>query len=75
MADTVTVTGKSGPDQTVTAVVITDVTKIEIDTVNSVLSITGVIGSMQPSVHEFDIRSQNTVTVTKSGLNWTVVVS
>jgi len=75
MPDTVTVTGKTGPDITATSVLITAVENILIDTINSVISIKGVVGSMMPTIHEFDIQSQNTVTVVKSGLDWTVTIA
>lgn len=75
MPDTVTVTGVVGPAITNTAVVISNVTEILIDTINSVLFITGTIGNTMPRKFEFDIQSQNTVTVTKSGLTWTVTVA
>jgi len=75
MPDTVTVTGKVGPNLTATSIVITNVTEVRIDTVNSMLFVTGTVGSMKPTIHEFDINVQNTVTVTKSGYTWTITVA
>ena len=76
MPDQVTVTGNVGPGLTATAVVITNVTEIRFDTVNSMVYITGTAGnSGYPKIHEFDISDENTVTVTKSGYNWTVTIA
>lgn len=75
MPDTVTVTGKVGPNFTATTIVISNVTEVRIDTEDSMLYVTGTVGSMAPKIHEFDINAQNTVTVTKSGLAWTITVA
>jgi len=75
MPDTVTVTGKVGPNITATTIEITNVTEVKIDTVNSMIFITGVVGSMAPKIHEFDIAGSNTISVTKSAYNWTITIS
>lgn len=75
MPDQVTVTGKVGPDLTATAIVITNVTDIRFDTAQSMAYITGTVGGMMPKIHEFDIKAQNTITVTKSSNNWTVTIA
>ncbi len=75
MPDQVTVTGKVGPDLTATSIVITNVTDIRFDTVQSMAYITGTVGNMMPKIHEFDIKAQNTITVTKSGNEWTVNIA
>ncbi len=75
MPDTVTVTGKTGPNVTVTTVVINEVTEVKIDTINSVLFVNGKMGNTTPRVYDFDIKAQDTVTVTKSGLDWTITIA
>lgn len=75
MPDQVTVTGKVGPNLTATSIVITNVTDIRFDTVQSMAYITGTIGNMMPKIHEFDIKASDTITVTKSGNTWTVTIA
>ena len=75
MPDTVTVTGKVGPNLTATTVVISNVTDLRFDTEDSMVYVTGTVGGMAPKIHEFDIKVQDTVTVTKSGLTWTVTIA
>lgn len=75
MASKVTVTGKVGPGNTVTALVVNDVTYFGIDTKNEILRV--VAGGNDPSAkgQEFDIGAATTITVTVSGTDYTVVVS
>lgn len=75
MPDQVTVTGKVGPDLTATSVVITNVTDIRFDTVQSMAYIIGTVGNMMPKIREFDIKASNTITVTKSGNAWTITIA
>jgi hypothetical protein len=76
MPDTVTVTGDVGPGLVATSIVITDVTEVNIDTEDSLITITGRVGAgSMIRKHEFDIKDQNTVTVTKSGYDWTITVA
>jgi len=75
MPDQVTVTGKVGPNLTATSIVITNVTDIRFDTVQSMAYITGTVGNMMPKIYEFDIKVENTITVTKSGNTWTVTIA
>jgi hypothetical protein len=72
MAGTVTVTGKTGPAITATAVVHTNVISVTIDMVNNVLTVF-VLGT--PSPYVYDVNAAATVTSTKSGTTWTLVIS
>lgn len=75
MPDKVTVTGKVGPDVTATSLVINDVTEFRIDTVSEMLFVKGSVGSGVVKIHEFDVGTATTMTVTISGKDWTVVIS
>lgn len=71
MAGTVTVTGTAGPAVTVSALVFSGVTALNIDMVNNMITITQ--GSV--TVPPISINAATTVTVTKSGTTWTVSIS
>ena len=75
MPDQVTVTGKVGPNLTVTTLVITNVSDFRVDTVQNMLYVSGQIGGQIPKIHEFDVNAATVMTVTKSGNNWTVAIS
>lgn len=70
MPATLTVTGKVGPGNTVTAGVFTGVTNININTVNNMLQFT-----QDAVVKEIDVNAADTVTATKSGTTWTLTIS
>jgi len=71
MAATVTVTGTAGPGLTVTAVVFTNVTSFQVDTVNNMLNM--IQGSVPlPGIA---VQAATTVTATKSGSTWTLTIS
>ncbi len=67
---TVTVTAKSGPGFTATALVITDVTSFTFDLEHGVLSV--FVGSI---VQVYALSTVTTVTVSISGSTYTVTVS
>ena len=71
MASSVTVTGTAGPGVTATAVVINDVLSFSFETSNNILSISDTSGE----VKQFNVTDATTVTVTKSGSTYTVVVA
>ena len=71
MASSVTVTGTAGPGVTATAVVINDVLSFSFETSNNILSISDTSGA----VKQFNVTDATTVTVTKSGSTYTVVVA
>ena len=71
MAATVTLTGVIGPGNALTAKVFTNVLAFRIDTTDSVISMEfdgGVIT-------EVNVTAATTVTSTKSGNTWTLVIS
>ena len=71
MPATVTVTGTSGPGLTVSAVVFTNVTSFQIDTVNNMLNM--IQGSVPlPGI---SVAAAATVTATKAGNTWTLTIS
>jgi hypothetical protein len=67
----VTVTGYAGPGMTVTAVVINNVTKFEVDIDKGMLRMTDTSGNLK----EVAISAATTFTVTISGGNYTVTIS
>lgn len=71
MASQVTVTGKAGPGNTVTAAVYTNIKGFAVDTDVNILSITEEDGFVQ----KIAITAATTFTVTKSGSNYTVAIS
>ena len=72
MPTTATVTGKTGPAQTITAQVITNVVRLEVlPYPKSVCSIQDSSGKIQ----EFDIQATTTFTVTPSSGNLTITIS
>lgn len=75
MPSTVTVTGKVGPASTVTALVLTNVSKFSIDTTNELLTVELGEGSQPPKVREFDISAATTITCTVSGNSYTLTIS
>lgn len=71
MAATCTITGTAGNALTVSAVVFTNITSIQIDTVNNMINL--VQGSVPlPGI---SINAATTVTATKSGATWTLTIS
>lgn len=75
MAGTVTVTGDVGAGVAVSALVLNNVKRLEIDMSNTVVEIFYETASGEPRVQQFDVQDQNTVTVTKSGKTWTVTIA
>lgn len=71
MAATVTATGTTGAGLTLTAGVFTDVTEVQFDTVNNVLSLTG----LNNFVTNISITAATTITATKSGSTYTFTIS
>jgi hypothetical protein len=71
MAATVTVTGVVGAGVALTAGVFPDITAVDFDTVNNVLSLTGPNGV----VVNVSITAATTITATKSGSTYTFTVS
>jgi hypothetical protein len=72
MAATVTVTGTAGPGNTVTAGVFQNVTEFTFDCVNNLLSFKQ---STTTLVTCISIAAATTITATKSGSTYTLVVS
>lgn len=71
MPSTATVTGKTGPAQTVTSLVLNNVTRLDIETFpKSLVKI-----YHDKGMSEFDIQATTTFTVTPSGGNLTVTIS
>lgn len=66
-----TVTGKTGPNQTATAAVLTNCRGANFDADSMVLSIEDEDGSFK----EFDLVATTTVTLTKSGTTFTLTVT
>lgn len=71
MAATITVTGTAGPGIPVTAVTFRDITSFTIDTVKNTIHM--IQGSIP--LREISISAATTVTATKSGNVWTLVIS
>lgn len=71
MPATCTVTGVAGAGVAVTAGVFPDVTAVNFDTVNNVLSLTG----PNNFVRNISISAATTITATKSGSTYTFTVS
>lgn len=71
MSATVTVTGVAGPEVTVSAVVFNGVTSFFIDCVNNLIQMQQGSVTIQP----ISINAATTVTATKSGATWTLVIS
>jgi hypothetical protein len=70
MASTVTVTGKIGTATTVTSLVLSNVTQFTVDTDKNILTVVH-----DAIITAFEVASATTVTSTKSGTTWTLVVS
>lgn len=70
MAGTVTVTGTAGPGLTVAAQVFTGVLYHVIDSVNNMIKI-----ATADRVVDISVAAATTVTATKSGSTWTLVIS
>lgn len=75
MAGTVVVTGETGPNQAVAAMSLPNVSELTIDMEDSVINVKYKDASGKPAEQQFDVRDQNTVTVTKSGLTWSVTIA
>lgn len=75
MSGTVIVTGETGPNQAVSAVSLPNVSELTIDMEDSVINVKYKDNSGKPLEQQFDVRDQNTVTVTKSGLTWSVTIA
>jgi hypothetical protein len=73
MAGTVTVTGTAGPGLTVTATVINNVTRFDINMETNILTIYAT--GAQPNPQFFSITAAGTITATKSGSTYTVTIS
>lgn len=71
MPATVTATGVVGAGVALTAGVFTDITAVNFDTVNNVLSLTGA----NNAVVNVSITAATTITATKSGSTYTFTVS
>ncbi len=71
MPATVTLTGKAGPELTLTATVFTGVTNISIDTDKSMIQLQQGGVTLSP----ISVAAASTVTSTKSGNTWTLVIS
>lgn len=72
MPDQLTITATTGPAQAVTSLVITGLTQLNFNTVDNLVEVfnTGRTGPQQ-----FDITNKNTITVSKSGSDWTVTIA
>lgn len=66
MASQLTLTAKIGPAETVTALIFTNPTSINFNIAKNILTVNG---------QDYDITAATTVTCTKSGSNYTWVVS
>lgn len=73
MSAQATVTAKTGPNQQVTAQVITAISQIVLDYDANTISI--IKNGQQPIVREFDMIGVTTLTDTISGGNHTIVIS
>ena len=75
MSGTVTVTGDVGAGVAVSALVLNNVSRVEIDMENAVVEVFYKDSAGLPRVQQFDVKDQNTVTVTKSGKTWTLTIA
>lgn len=71
MSATLTVTGKTGADLTMTAQVFSNVSSFAFDCIKNLLSFTDVSGH----VTDVDVNAATTITATKSGSTYTLTVS
>jgi len=71
MSATVTATGVVGPGDTLTAGVFSDISIVDFDCVNNILSLTDINGK----VVQISITSATTITATKSSSTYTLNVS
>lgn len=71
MAATVTVTGTAGPGNAVTARVFSDVVSFTVNTATNMLDLVNAAGY----VTQISVNAATTVTSTKSGFTWTLVIS
>lgn len=71
MASQITVNGFAGAGVTVTALVLTNVTKFTIEPEKGILEVTSGDGAIQ----QYDISNATTMTVSISGANYTVAIS
>jgi len=74
MPHQITVTGKTGPDRTITAAVVQNVQKVDFDLNDKIISIT-TDQSSGGNIKEFDLGTITTVTFAISGGNYTIVAS
>ena len=75
MSGTVTVTGDVGAGVAVSALVLNNVSRVEIDMENAVLEVFYKDSAGLPRVQQFDVKDQNTVTATKSTNTWTLTIA
>ena len=73
MPDQLTITATTGPASAVSALVLSNVTNLNFDTVNQLVEVYQSSGRSGPQ--QYDITNKNTITVTKSSGNWTVSIS
>lgn len=71
MSATVTATGTAGPGDTITAGVFSDISIVDFDCVNNILTLTDVNGK----VVQISITAATTITATKSSSTYTFTVS
>lgn len=71
MSLALTVTGKSGPGNTLTAAVFSQLTRLVINPNTNIIEFTDAEGYE----HQVSVDSATTVTSTKSGTTWTLVIS
>ena len=71
MAATVTLTGTAGPGLTLTSRVFSDVLSFNVNTVTNMVELTNSSGL----VSQVSVNAATTVTATKSGFTWTLVIS
>lgn len=71
MAGTVTITGQTGPARQLTAVTYTFVKSVSINFDKNIVTL--VLSTDQ--ILDVDVAPATTVTATKSGANWTLVIS
>ena len=75
MSGTVTVTGDVGAGVAVSALVLNNVSRVEIDMENAVVEVFYKDSAGLPRVQQFDVKDQNTVTATKSTNTWTLTIA
>ena len=71
MSATLTLTGKAGPGNTLTAAVFTNVTEFTVETENGTIRFNDANGLFRT----VDISAATTVTATKTGTTWTLTIS